>query len=72
VCTHRYIGDSPSDGLAARAAGMTGVGVLWGANPRSRLDGYFDVLVTSVAELREALLRILTGGDTVSLDKSSA
>ena len=27
-----YVGDSPSDGKAARAAGMRSVGVLWGAN----------------------------------------
>lgn len=56
-----YIGDSPSDGLAARAAGMAGVGVLWGANPKERLEGSFDVLVSSVADLRVALLHILSG-----------
>ena len=38
-----YIGDSPSDGKAARAAGMKSVGVLWGACAESALAGNFDV-----------------------------
>ena len=29
-----YVGDSPSDGIAARAAGMMSVGVAWGARQR--------------------------------------
>ena len=39
-----YIGDSPTDGEAARAAGMTGVGVAWGAYGISLLESqYFTI-----------------------------
>jgi len=39
-----YVGDSPSDGKAAKAAGMRSIGVLWGANPRDKLEDHFDVV----------------------------
>ena len=51
-----YVGDSPSDGAAARAAGCTGVGVTYGANAREKLEGSFDYLVDSVDELQVLLL----------------
>ena len=54
-----YVGDSPSDGAAARAAGMRSVGVLWGANAREKLDGEFDVLAEDVPALSKALLGML-------------
>jgi len=54
-----YIGDSPSDGKAARAAGMKSVGVLWGACAESALAGNFDVLVQDVPELIKALRQLL-------------
>lgn len=50
-----YVGDSASDGLAARAAGMKSVGVLWGACSREVLDGNFDELVEDVPSLIKAL-----------------
>lgn len=50
-----YVGDSPSDGKAAAAAGMRSVGVLWGANPRDKLEGSFDVLAEDVPGLAKAL-----------------
>lgn len=53
-----YVGDAPSDGEAARAAGMRSIGVLWGANAKDKLRGHFDVLVSDVPELHVALTRI--------------
>eukprot|EP00545_Synedropsis_sp_CCMP1620_P007908 CAMPEP_0119006038 /NCGR_PEP_ID=MMETSP1176-20130426/2081_1 /TAXON_ID=265551 /ORGANISM="Synedropsis recta cf, Strain CCMP1620" /LENGTH=227 /DNA_ID=CAMNT_0006957925 /DNA_START=158 /DNA_END=838 /DNA_ORIENTATION=+ len=38
-----YIGDSPSDGLAAKNAGMAAVGVLWGSHSEEKVRaGPFD------------------------------
>jgi len=54
-----YVGDSPSDGKAARAAGMKSVGVLWGANPEAKLKDDFDVLVDDVPALILALREML-------------
>ena len=54
-----YVGDSPSDGKAARAAGMRSIGVLWGANPESKLKDDFDVLCADVPELLKALRGML-------------
>ena len=53
-----YVGDAPSDGAAAKAAGMRAIGVSWGAHPRATLDSCeppFDVVCDSVDELRAAL-----------------
>lgn len=55
-----YIGDSPSDGQAARAAGMRSVGVLWGANSAELLRDHFDVLAADVSSLREAIATCLS------------
>ena len=54
-----YIGDSPSDGKAAKAAGMRSVGVLWGANSREQLEGEFDALAADVPALAGALRAML-------------
>ena len=54
-----YVGDSPSDGKAARAAGMKAVGVLWGANGEEALRPHFDELAADVDELIGALRRQL-------------
>lgn len=54
-----YVGDSPSDGKAARAAGMKAVGVLWGANGAEALEEHFDVLCEDVPSLIKALRGIL-------------
>ena len=52
-----YVGDSPTDALAAQAAGMAAVGVLWGSHKRSSLEAApFDVLCESVDDLQRALL----------------
>jgi pyrophosphatase PpaX len=53
-----YVGDSPSDGIAARAAGMMSVGVSWGAHDRDALaaEGRFDAVVMDARELRRLLL----------------
>ena len=40
-----YVGDSPSDGAAAAAAGMMSVGCTWGAHSAEACQGSFDVLV---------------------------
>ena len=54
-----YVGDSPSDGKAASAAGMRSVGVLWGANGKAALEDHFDVLVEDVPSLTRALRDLL-------------
>ena len=53
-----YVGDSPSDGAAARAAGMMALGCAWGAHEGDELrrGGEFDRVVATVAELRQTLL----------------
>ncbi len=53
-----YIGDSPSDAVAAKASGMIAVGVLWGSHPFESLKkAPFDYLVEDVNELRNLLLK---------------
>lgn len=52
-----YIGDAPTDGQAASAAGMTGIGVTWGSHSSEQLSPAFDKLVHSVTELRRCLLQ---------------
>lgn len=51
-----YVGDSPSDAMAAENAGMKSVGVLWGSHPKESLEkAPFSVLCETVDDLREAL-----------------
>lgn len=50
-----YIGDSPSDGKAGKAAGMVSVGVSWGSNSRQKLEPSFDYVTDSVAELDQLI-----------------
>lgn len=55
-----YIGDSPSDGLAAVAAGMPAVGVTWGAHSADSLLGTnrpraFSYICSTVDELASML-----------------
>lgn len=51
-----YVGDSPFDLQAARAAGMAGIGVTWGAFGRAALEAEEPlVVVDTPAELLEAL-----------------
>ena len=50
-----YVGDAPTDGEAARAAGMRAIGVSWGAHAREKVAPAFDVVCDDVPELRAAL-----------------
>jgi phosphoglycolate phosphatase-like HAD superfamily hydrolase len=50
-----FIGDSPSDGLAAAAAGMPCIGVTWGAHPVERLQPHVAYICTTVPELAALL-----------------
>jgi len=54
-----YVGDSPSDGKAAKNAGMRSIGVTWGANSAAALEPNFDVLVDDVDGLTKALRAML-------------
>ncbi len=54
-----YVGDSPSDAVAAKAChkNMITIGVLWGSHPLSSLENApFDYLCKDVKELKELLL----------------
>ncbi len=51
-----YVGDSRTDLLTARAAGVRAIGVTWGAHRRAELAPLgFDALVDSPSELVESL-----------------
>lgn len=53
-----YVGDSPSDGVSAHAAGMKAIGVLWGSHPEESLrQAPFDYLCSSMEELQALLLK---------------
>jgi len=53
-----YIGDSPSDGEAAYAAGMGAVGVIWGSHSLEKVaEAPFDVVCSSLTELDSVLSR---------------
>ena len=51
-----YVGDSPSDGAAAKAAGMMALGCAWGAHEADDLDASHDLVVRTVSELSQTLL----------------
>eukprot|EP00586_Coscinodiscus_wailesii_P010526 CAMPEP_0172507916 /NCGR_PEP_ID=MMETSP1066-20121228/207649_1 /TAXON_ID=671091 /ORGANISM="Coscinodiscus wailesii, Strain CCMP2513" /LENGTH=232 /DNA_ID=CAMNT_0013285649 /DNA_START=135 /DNA_END=833 /DNA_ORIENTATION=+ len=54
-----YVGDSPSDALAARNAGMASIGVLWGSHSKeSLMQAPFDHLCATVDELKKLLLQV--------------
>ncbi|CAB9509048.1 Phosphoglycolate phosphatase [Seminavis robusta] len=51
-----YVGDSPSDAMAAKNAGMPAIGVLWGSHSEQSLQkAPFDHLCRTVEELKEIL-----------------
>lgn len=54
-----YIGDSPTDGLAAEAAGMPAIGVTWGAHNREALANvaHFSHICSTVDELFGILIK---------------
>ncbi len=52
-----YVGDSPSDAMAARGAGMIAIGVLWGSHSLESLkSAEFDYLCETVEQLQSLLL----------------
>ena len=51
-----YIGDSPSDAMAATAAGMPSIGVTWGAHAKERLHPHVTHLCETMEELEALLL----------------
>jgi len=51
-----YVGDAPTDGQAARAAGLRAVGVAWaGADGGAAIAGDFDAVACDAQGLREIL-----------------
>lgn len=50
-----YVGDSPTDGQAAKNAGMPSIGVTWGSHSNAKISPHFDVIVHNANELREQL-----------------
>jgi HAD superfamily hydrolase (TIGR01509 family) len=54
-----YIGDSPTDGLAARAANMKSIVVTWGSHSLEKITPAFDQIVHSVEELRRVLVSLI-------------
>jgi pyrophosphatase PpaX len=51
-----YVGDSPSDVQAAKAAGVTAIAVSWGVFPAATLEAENpDILVHTIPELAEVL-----------------
>jgi HAD superfamily hydrolase (TIGR01549 family) len=54
-----YVGDSPSDGQAATAAGMKSVGVTWGSHPETTVRPAFTETVHTTDELCNVLLGML-------------
>ncbi len=60
-----YVGDSPFDMLAANAAGVTSIGVTWGASTDAALHkGAPRHVVTTVAELDTLLVKLRDGYTT--------
>jgi phosphoglycolate phosphatase-like HAD superfamily hydrolase len=57
-----YIGDSPTDGQAAAAAGMHAIGVSWGSHPLSSLEKAFPIVAHEVSQLRGHIADFLTSG----------
>jgi len=55
-----YIGDSPTDGQAAAAAGMPSVGVTWGSHPVESVTKAFTYTAFTVAELETYILKLLS------------
>lgn len=52
-----YVGDATSDGMAAKAAGMAAIGVVWGASSEEslRASHTFDYICRTVEELRNVV-----------------
>lgn len=50
-----YVGDSPTDGMAASGARMYSIGVTWGNHSCDELVAHFDKVVSTVSELLSAI-----------------
>jgi phosphoglycolate phosphatase len=57
-----YVGDSPTDGQAATAAGMPSVGVTWGSHGVDVVTPAFTLTVHEVGDLGRHLERLTGGG----------
>jgi pyrophosphatase PpaX len=54
-----YVGDSPTDGQAATAAGMLSIGVTWGSHAVEKVTANFTYTVHSVDDLHNILKQLL-------------
>ena len=54
-----YIGDSPSDGHAATAAGMLSIGVTWGSHSVEKITPAFTRIAYTTTELNSYILELL-------------
>lgn len=54
-----YIGDSPTDGQAATAAGMKSIGVTWGSHVEEKIVPNFSLTVQEVTQLFPAIQSLL-------------
>lgn len=57
-----YIGDSPSDGRAARSCNMHSIGVSWGSHSVESISPNFDKVVHTVQDLNNVLREFINQG----------
>ncbi len=60
---HIYIGDSPSDGQAATAAGMQSIGVTWGSHSVDKIKPAFTYIAYTINELNSYIIDCLSKMD---------
>lgn len=58
-----YIGDSPSDGQAATAAGMQSIGVTWGSHSIDKIKPAFTYIAYTINELNSYIIDCLSKMD---------
>lgn len=66
-----YIGDSPTDGMAASAAGIYSIGVSWGKNSFNDLKEYFDAVVSTTNELQSLIDKFFDNKIKIELETSA-
>jgi len=64
-----YIGDSPTDGQAAKAAKMKSIGVTWGSH--KNISEHFDITVDNINELIQELDKMLKN-DIIGISSNDA
>jgi len=65
-----YVGDSPTDAMAATAAGyMASIGVLWGSHPEKAVRDAFTVVATSPIELELLIMNLCEFGSFLWVPK---